>query len=364
MAHSQRHWTVDGRKTDSKGEALIWANGDLSKIKLYFCDEQWKDNDYTKEPIETFEELAINRCHFLRNECNTLALWLSSGYDSRTVLYYFIKSKNIIDEILVFERGNQTSFDQEYNLAFETAKEYKKYHNPNVKITFIENVNSYLSKIYNEEKENYLFQPGLSLRFTKSTLNCQVEKNEDVRRAIGESDSRIDVTGFEKPRVYCHDNKWYAFVPDSQLYDGGNTEKLTGFYTDVKDFKLYLKQHFMAARFFESLPDFTPRLVHEVQSCEKYYKEWNLAIGRIQTDNWYSVDGKGKFFFRSSTESLDSQKYLKEYRDTSILKNYLNGVEQLKKLYTWWDGKLDFDQKGAILSKPKFIKNLVLNGRI
>lgn len=358
MAHSQRHWTVDGRQTDSKVQALIWANGDLSKIKFYFCDDQWRNEDYTQEPLESFEELAINRCNFLRNQCKTLALWLSSGYDSRTVLYYFIKSQNPIDEILVFERGNQTSFDQEYKVALETAKEYKKLHNPKCNIRFIKDVNAYLPKIYDSLKDNYLLGPGLSLRFTKSTLTWQVEYHDEVRGAIGESDSRIDVTGFEKPKVFCNDNKWYAFVPDTQFYDGGNTEKLTGFYTDVKDFKFYLKQHFMAVRFFESLHDFTPELVHEVQSNKKLYKEWNLAIGRIITDNWYSIDGKGKWFFKSSTESLDSKKYIKEFAGTSMLKTYLNGIEEIKRLCTWWDGKFDFDYKGCTISEPKFLKHL------
>lgn len=349
------YWYVGDKKTNSKGQALLWAEGDLSKIGFYFYDEEWKDNDYTVEPTETFAVLAKKRCDYLRTNCDWLVLWLSSGYDSNTVLKYFIESGNKIDEILIYQRS--PLFDNEYIFAAQTAENYKKYHNSAVKIHLLPISHNHLIEIYEKLKYDYIKQPGLSLRFTKTSPTWQVSHHSSVLKTLEKhSHKRIDVSGFDKPKVYLHENKWYAFVPDSSIYDAGIADRLTGFFIDQADFKLYIKQHFMVIKWFENLENFTPELVHEIQSHKKLYKEWNLACGRIPVFSDYSVNGTKKKLFTNSTESADSKPYLVHFKDNKIFDYWQQGIQAIKHYYTWWSGKDDIDSKTTILSKPKFIK--------
>ena len=349
------YWQVEDKKTKSKGQALLWAKGDLSKISFYFYDEEWKNNDFTLEPTESFEELAKKRCNYLRSTCDWLVLWLSSGYDSNTALKYFMESGNKIDEIIIYQRS--PLFDNEYVFALQTAENYKKYFNSAVKINFLPISHNHIMEIYNKLKHDYINQPGLSLRFTKTSPLWQVTHHSTVLSTLEKySNKRIDVCGFEKPKVDLYQDRWYAVVPDTSVYDTGIADRLTGFFIDVTDFQFYIKQHFMVIKWFEHFKNLTNELVHEVQSHKKYYKEWNLACGRIPVHSDYSIGAKGKNLFMNSTESADSKPYIIHFKENKIFDHWQQGIESIKQYYTWWSEKDDIDIKTTILSKPKFIK--------
>jgi len=350
------YWQVGDLKTNSKAEAIKWAGGDLKKIHFYFYDDEWKNNDYTQEPKKTFEELCINRCRVLRSSCDWLSLWLSSGYDSNTILKYFILSQQKIDEIIIYARPIDK--DTDGITALQTAQDYKKYYYNNVKITFLEISYDHMSSIYENLKENFIFQSGFNLRFTKTGPVWQIKHHENVLRAIDRHQTkRIDVCGFEKPKVYLHGEKWYAFVPDSSVYDY-LTNFLTGFYVDVNDFDFYLKQHFMVIKWFETLPDLNEKLVHDVQSHKRYYSAWNLACGRFMVNNSFSTNAAGKFLYSNSIQSPDSQKFIEHFfkEKNKIYNYYLEGLANLKNICKWWSIDEDFDKKGTIISSPKFIR--------
>lgn len=352
----QIYWQVENKKTKSKGQALLWAQGDLSKIKFYFYDEEWKNEDFTLEPTESFAELAKKRCSYLRNTCDWLVLWLSSGYDSNTALKYFIESGNKIDEIIIYQRN--ALFDNEYVFALQAAENYKKYFNLLVKITYFSVPYDHTKEIYEKLKYDYVNQPGLSVRFTKTSPSWQVLHHSAVLSVLENyKNKRIDVCGFEKPKVLLQENKWYAFVPDSSVYDSGISDRLTGFFIDVADFKFYIKQHFMVIRWFEHLKNFTPELIHKIQSSQIHYKEWNLACGRIPIYSDYSVYAAGKKFFTNNIQSEDSKPYIDHFKENKIFDYYQQGIESIKQYCKWWSGKEDLDTHTTIISKPKFIKN-------
>ena len=344
---------MDNKKTKSKGEALIWAKGDVSKINFYFNDNEWKDKIFSQEPKKSFEELAIERCKFLRSKTKWLALFLSSGYDSNTVLHFFKISKQKLDEIIIYKR--YADFCTEYQTACPLAENYRLFHNPKVKITYIEISNKYISNFYKKLKSDFILAPGLSLRFSKNAPALLALYNDDILRNQEQNYDRIDVTGFDKPRVMLYDNKWYSFVPDSSVLD--HLDFGTGFFTDIDCFNLNLKQHFMVINWFENFKDFNNELIHSIQSNNRlFYRLWNLACGRISVKNDWSIYGDAKKLFKNSTESPDSIKLKKHYNDENIFKYYQEGIQKLQNYVTWWSSSDDIS-KININSSLKFIKN-------
>jgi len=349
------YWSVDNKKTKSKGEALIWAKGDISKIYFYFNDDEWKNKSFSQEPKKSFEDLAIERCKFLRNKTKWLALFLSSGYDSTTVLHFFIISKQKLDEIIIFKR--YSDFCIEYQKSCLVAENYRLFHNPRVKITYIELSKEYLLNFYKKFKSDFILAPGLSLRFSKNSLSLLGSYNDDIIRGQEQNYDRIDITGFEKPRVTLYENKWYAFMSDSAVIDN-HSDVFTGFFTDIDSFDLNLKQHFMVIDWFENLKELTNELVHSIQSHNRFYFQlWNLACGRVSVNSDWSTHGDGKKLFKNSTESPDSIKLTKHFKEENIYKYYKEGIKNLQNYVTWWNSSDDIISKINISSSLKFIKN-------
>lgn len=347
------YWQVNGVNTRSKGEALLLSGGDLSAIHFYFHDNEWKDKDYTVEPEKTFDQLAIERCNHLRGNSDWLALWLSSGYDSNTILDYFIASNCVIDEIIMFRRAD---WDPEYEWASARALHYKDNHNKNLKITYWQVPYQHHLEVYNTLKQDWVKSSAISGRFSKSSLTWNVETASTGMKALDQhSQNRIDVTGFDKPRVSLCQDKWHAMFPDTGVIDVYN-ERFTGFFIHTDAFELYLKSCYSVIRWFESLPNLTEDLVHRVQSHKVYYKEWNRACGRLTNVSGYSQNGFGKGMFDHSTSSNDSKKYIAQFKNTKTFEYYLEGLQSLVGNKDWWSPGEDIANKSMLCSNQMYIR--------
>lgn len=334
------YWTVNGIPTYSKIEALTWAKGDPSKIKFYFFDNEWKDKVWSTPPAKSLDRLVYERCHSLRESTNHFCLWLSSGYDSVTILNRFIQYKLIVDEISIFRRRES---DPEYPYALELALNYKNKHNPNVKITEINLNYEYVETFYQRHKSNALLLPGgINLRLTKSSLQILTNNNDNALSVLNNKSDRLDIIGFEKPRVNLYNDTWYAMFPDDVIYDYAGV-RLKGFWLDEDCFELYHAQCWKMIEWLESLPELDNTLVHKIQSSdEKYYAQWNLACGRDPVFNPYSTYAHGKQLFKNGINSPDSYEYLNYfnkdnnktynlylenlYNFQSIVSNYWNDI--------------------------------------
>lgn len=352
------YWQVNDIKTHSKTQALLLANGDLSRINFHFHDEQWKNKDYTKEPQKSFSELAIDRCKFLRQKTNWLSLWLSSGYDSHTILEYFKISNEKLDQIVIYRRGD---WDQEYQYSKKQAMEYKKNYNPKCVIEHFAMPHEQHTNIYESLKENWIYAPGLSARFTKSSPTWTSYYPGAGMKILDKNNShRIDLTGFDKPRVDLHDGKWFAFYPDAGVVDM-ISQRFTGFYIDAEDFDFYLKQHYMVVAWFESLENLDNQLVHAVQSHKLHYREWNISCGRMDPDNPWSSHGYSKHLQNHSAQSACGALLQKHYQNSKGLHYYYQGLDLIKNSCVWWDTTQDLAAKSNLNSGKKLLRNVKKN---
>lgn len=360
------YWEVNGRTTHSKMQALMWANGDPSKINFYFCDNEWRDEDFLKEPEESFEKLALDRCHDIRNSYDFLTLWLSSGYDSVTVLEYFKISRNRIDELIIYKRcplwdGKKWIEDIEYQTALKIAQEYKDKFNPKCVITFHEVKHDHMVPIYDKLKSDWVFEPGMSIRFHKYNVPYQMHHHDAVKFRIGETERKGVITGWDKPKVLLYQNKWYSFFVDINLIDVPLSDRLVHFWTHRDAFKLWLKQHYMIIKWYESLPDLDEQLVHDVQNHKKYYRESNLACGRIPVYNEWSTEGKGKHLFSQLVAGPACGVYLDHFKNSKTLTHYMDGISIIKSILPGWKTNEDINKITVLSSKKRYIRDRIFN---
>jgi hypothetical protein len=352
------YWQIGDKKTKSKTESLLLAEGDLSKITFHLHDDEWKNKEYTIEPEKSFAELAINRCNFLREKTSWLSLWLSSGYDSYTILEYFKISKAKLDEIVIYRRGE---WDQEHIYSQKMASEYKKNYNSKCVINVFVMPYDQHSKIYESIKEDWIFAPGLSARFSKTTPSwISYYPGEGMKILDKNSSNRIDINGFDKPRVDLYDDKWFASYPDTATVDM-ISDRFTAFYIDPIDFDFYIKQHYMVIKWFESLTNLSNELVHAVQSHKIHYKEWNIACGRLDPKNSWSSDGYSKKLHSHNDQSLCSTRLQKHFINSKGFQYYNEGLKIIKNSCHWWNTGEDLAVKSNLTSAKKFLRNLKKN---
>lgn len=345
------HYIVGDQKTSSKNQALLWVQGDVSRIYFYCLEHVWDLAPWSVEPEETIQQLCEKRCHQLRQQYDWLCLWLSGGYDSQTVLQSFINAGVKIDEIAYMDRLDYYQ-DPEVPYILAAANYYKQYHNPNLKIFQTPIDYNYTKTLYSGLGEEWLLEPGWCNRPSKSIAPFIQRFNDDVvRRRLTTKGKRADIYGKEKPKLDLYDNKWYMAVTDLTVGDSIGSD-IVEFYTTGDLPELHVKQCYLAIKFFESLPECSHNLVHQVQSNKKeYYQRWNLSLGRklIQCD--VSQHGINKFYFNQTVNSPESKKLVEHFKkDRSTIPDmFISAYNNLLSSIN------NADPNGSILSKKWYI---------
>ena len=309
------YYVVNDQITYNRNEAILRAGSDPNSIKFYFMDDVWDAVDWSQEPVEDLRELAIRRCSSMREKYDWLCLWLSAGYDSQTVLQYFIDAGVKVDEIATRSK-NALFHDPEPQYVFETANQYRIQHNPNVKFTFIDHgLDS--SDFYLQHGENWIYQPGAVLRFSKTGLNNVFDREREIQsQLVTKSGRRADITGHDKPRLDLQGDNWYMFMPDQTMSNAVGI-KTVDFYLPEDQPEFFVKQVYTAIKFFESISNLTHEMVHQIQSLKINYAGWNLGLGRVPLKCIESSDGRLKTAFDQSPTAGDSVRLIEHLTKTS-----------------------------------------------
>ena len=326
------HYEYQGIRTANRSDALRLAGSDYKQIKFYFLDHLWDHADWSQEPIESFESLAIARCRELREQYDWLCLWLSAGYDSQTALKYFTDAGVKIDEI-AYRHKTELYDDPEPPYIARSAEQYRLHHNPNLRFTKLDVGLDFNLDFYQKYKEQWIYQPGGILRLTKSAPTYVFSEHS---AALQQQDllrnKRADIHGNQKPRLDLYNNTWYMWMYDLSMQDSMSGDTVVDFYLPETDSKFFIKQCYMAIRFFENLPGFDHSTLHRIQSSKERYQDWNLALGRILVDCLESRSGVVKHVSHQSTDAYDSVK-IKHYLESvnsSVIDYWKQGLSMLQ----------------------------------
>ena len=107
------YWLVGGKRYNRKADAVIASSHNKLDITFNYFNDEFSQFDWLEEPDESFEELAIQRAHQLRDSHKYLRLWYSGGADSHTTLQAFLRANIYIDEIVMVRTSPIDDFDSE-----------------------------------------------------------------------------------------------------------------------------------------------------------------------------------------------------------------------------------------------------------
>lgn len=343
----------------SKVEALSKV-GDISKVQLYFLNDEWASVDWSKEPTESFEELMNKRCIQIRNQYDHVSLFFSGGYDSNTILNAFLRNGLLIDEMIFWEREWVPFNRPETDYAVGIAKELKKTIWPNLKITHYYRKIEHMVDYYKKWKDDWIFSPGNWLGLTKTVRDWEFEHTPEI---VGRHDDprRVIIEGRDKPRLDFRDNRWYVTMNDHILKDCMNNSALQ-FYFDPDFPQLHVKQCHMMIRWLENNYDITHEFIHQLQSHltgNETYEKWNRAIGRDEVIFPVARYGTGtKKLFQGGAYSLDSQLVEQHMKvnHPDIHRMWEHGLTTIKKEWSnSWDSSKN--ELKTVLSPEHFVRD-------
>lgn len=355
------YYVVDGNRFSNKLSAVEMAGGDFSRIQFYWGDADRDRYDFTTEPAASITQLIDDRVRLLRDRYRWLCLWYSGGYDSQTLLNSFIRTRTPLDEIIIFGRpwikpinGVDIEFDQP--LAF--AEYVKTHHQPWLKITPVHLTHNLCIQFYLTHGVDWIYHDkGHSPWFSKTTRDITGMYHDDLRH-IYQTEPRRDIEGVDKPLLDLRDGNWYVQVPDSSMTFHMDAAREM-FYADPDATEIYIKQAWLAIKWFESRPECSHEFVHQVQAHKlggDVYRQWNLGMLRDDPASKFESVGYIKTLFGPTVFTAESH-LLREHATTSEKEAYRiwkTGVGYLAKNHEGiWSPERAFP---AISSRPIFVK--------
>jgi hypothetical protein len=353
------YYQVGDFKTTNKLSAIEKAGGDIGRVHFYLADNEYARYDWTKEPTDDIDFLIDQRVQLIREQNRYVCLWYSGGYDSQAILNSFIRTKTRLDEVVIYGRDWMDHATRiEDQLALEQIQQVKKLYQPWLNIRHIKYSTQTPVKFYKEHGTDWIYNDkGNFSQFTKQARANTARYQSDFTN-LNHVFGRIDINGVDKPRVNLVDNRWYVQIPDVSLFHYFDAD-YEMFFLNPDAAEIYIKQAWMAIRWFESLPNCSHELVHQVQSSanSEIFAQWNRAIGRPEVYNEIARIGLVKLIVSYGTESIESSKF-KNYASTAEKEAYdtwRKGIEYLQNTHK----DLWTPQKGfpVIMSKAIYIKD-------
>jgi len=341
ISNNESYYLVNGNTIEySKIRAIELANGNFNNIQFNWMEDTWSRVDWTAEPQETWSELMRTRCQQIRDKYTYLALWYSSGYDSHTILRAFVDNNILLDELLIYDRRDFFD-DPEVEVAILHANYIKNTYYPNLKINVVRVESKAIENFYSKFGSDWIYHPSCSLKISKTSRIFATTVMDDFLKASYKKGIRGDIMGIDKARVLLRDGKWYGFCSDNMGVDFMGADQENFYYSSDLP-QLHIKQCHMVIRWFESLKILTGGLVHAIQGKNRlgngvntrYYKDWNLAMGRCKLLHSHisSIDGTHKLFSSNDEKSPDTLSYYNHIKDSGdkIFKIYTNGLNVMR----------------------------------
>lgn len=307
------YWEYAGTRYTSKFDALVSCKRDFAGISFHQFDPEFYSYDWSQEPIESLNELILQRCLQLRDSYSHLKLWYSGGADSTTVLNAFLKHNIYIDEIIMERwsyRNDQNNFGNteinDFAIPF-----IKKIHNliPKTKI----NILDYNYKHYENllKKDNWFYK-----------LNNFELRHMHAPNIQGKNFCNI-FCNYE-PALKFIKGRWYDIQWDTSNYqDVVKYRNVEQFFTTTSLPKLHAKQCYILKRYLEKNPLSDPKKYKEVVT--KVLRDKAVAprspYFKIDKEPYqgFKLREKDKFFLKDA-----DPKFIDYYKN--IITTKINGM--------------------------------------
>lgn len=318
------------------------------KVTLYFNDHEYDKMNWGDEPVESFELLMDLHAHRIRDKYKYIILNWSGGTDSHTIYNVFKRNAIHINEIRVKYSPSASEYFPEAHVDW-----IKKNHwDPLTKISVLNDGDSAHRKLF-LDNEDWIFKDvGRFPRF--GFTGVDPSDSIEISQRMSDNEWAI-IAGYEKPRVYFYNGRWYASMPDWSLKPIMGVKNVESFFLEPK---IHLKQCHMLKNFLKTLPNWTNgnRLEYYVEAkAVGRHDELTYGVSRGQKDK--NAKNRSDSLIDLNTR-LDNVKMNDAFladrlKDKDVFAlMYLKGLYNVRYETAFWQYLNDnwFMQKNALLS--------------
>jgi hypothetical protein len=207
-------YSVGNYKTYSKLEAIELHQRTNIHPHWNFNEEFFSMYDWTREPVQTLDQLYAKRARQIRDTYDYVVLLCSGGADSMNVLDTFVKNNIPFDEILTYNYQAADSNPDSFFNAELTKVMWPKIQQLKDQGICFRHKNVDLSVIAAEvltSKKFALDRGYLATRFFSTAHICKSyirERDPDYQRLLEQDQKVVFVWGSEKPRLYQEQGRY------------------------------------------------------------------------------------------------------------------------------------------------------------
>jgi hypothetical protein len=294
MISDKLYWSVGDQRYYNQIEA--WQAIERTGADYRFClfEEAFDRHDWSKEPTESWEDLARVRCIQLREKYHNLKMLFSGGRDSTFALRSFIANHVPIDELLIVDYKENPIRHKEFLTWIQPQAEQYRQFNPQVKITTLTVDFKDYDKWYNDDWTQTRRANTLRGYFQPSDYTWMIQNQ------LGAEHSNTGIiNGLEKPSVVVQNGGIYSTLNDHCfLHYFTNPDIMEFFYLTPDLPELHIKQcHMLVNHLSQHYPNASAEFVKKFQLPGEYYDEFCLSIGRgeaVDVSN-PAQNGKNKY---------------------------------------------------------------------
>jgi len=257
------HYVVAGQPYYNKLHAIFETKKISQQLNIspwqilkFSCFDSLADYDFSAEPVETYQELCIQRAKQLRDKYSHIRLYYSGGVDSHTTLRSFYLAGLHIDEIIVIKNatvGDDTPSNIETTQVVVPNLGKIQAWFPKAKIKL-------LDYVFDVDVKNNADTVEWRSRMTRLVPGWHLTRNPSTAFDIDntllsafDKSSHCELVGEPKPNIVRKNGKWYTYMVDNQLEGVLTLPGLELFHFSADFPKIYIKQCHMLMKQYELL---------------------------------------------------------------------------------------------------------------
>ena len=207
-------------KTYSKLLAIEEMKRTGIHLDWHFNKETYSKFDWTKEPVESLDELYRQRAQQIRDNYDYVVVWYGGGPDGWCMLNAFLKNNIKVDEIAQFvsydaDKDRHSVINEEvFYTAIPKTQQILEQH-PGIEHRVVD-ISEIISDIYlrPDVKYDYIYNIKGIMSANSLARSYIREYLDEYRQIIDSGRKMCFLWGTEKPRLKIFNGKWHTCFLD------------------------------------------------------------------------------------------------------------------------------------------------------
>jgi hypothetical protein len=327
------YYQVNDQKFANKFLAARHAMNTGGQLHFNLYEDTFDRADWSQEPKESWDTLLDRRARQIASMNKPIVFYFSGGTDSYTIYQVFKRNNIHIDVAYIRSWSTETHLQQPVIDLMNLD-----WYDPHTKMIFRDGTE--LIKNHSYLSPDWIWEKGYRYQF--GFVGTDEQSNDEISALLG-TDDFVAVLGFEKPRLKFTATGVYSYQDDENYVRTMSDPRMDCFYISPQLPELHIKQSYMLLNYIRTLAPWgkTPgqldiyNIIHNPAKFDWLKYSFN-GCGRFgdinQSHIAHIINGKTKLAIPESGKFTGSEYFgraapwFKEYADTKIFKNYIDGI--------------------------------------